>query len=838
MTDDVLAFLAGLDAADLARVLARSRSCLTSPPVRDLADLAARLQHPDVVTGALVESDAATLALVETVAALGAAADLDRVTDLLGTSLDAPGFQRALAVATGAVLVVPTPREGGIAANPGVRAVLVSPLGLGASAREALGDVPARELSKVVRRYGGEVPTRKDDLVEVVVDHLAQPENVRRALADAPTDVIATLEKIVATDRTVTARVPLAARVVRGSWEAGMLADELTGPPLGAHYRAAQWALEAGIAFRTTMATAVMPAEVRYALLPHDARAAFPADEPYLAAAPVDVRQSESAAAAALTSTVSAVTATLEAVGRHRLKLLKSGGVGAREVARLAKSTGIAASDVRFGLGIGLACGFFEADDGGIVTPTADLDRWRAGDPVDRVAELLDAWTRTPAVLSDERDEHGKAVAVGVGYDPSVLVARDLVLGRGADLPDGHGVVDADELVRNLRWWFPLGVNGEAARASWDEAERWGAVALGRVTRLGRALVRVEDLADPLVDMLPARTDTVAVGSDLTVVVAGSPSAGVTDFLDAVGRRETHGAASVWRLSAVTVRDALDAGYTGAEVTERLRDLAGKDLPQPVRYLVDDVARRHGHLRVRPAQAVVVCEDEALLAEVVAEVGTRTLGLRLVAPTVAVAQADVGRVLERLRAVGHLPAEVDADGVVRVPARPGVSGLGSGPGSDAVVAAPGGEPVGEAVGDTAAEDRLAALREWAEQAGIEMPDGRPEWRAAPPESPTALAARLVAGLPPAGELTDDEIVARLARHAKRLTDPEVRELAQAVAKGGAVRIRYRGQSGRVTERVVSEVTQVEHLLVGWCHLREAERMFALDRIERVVLGGP
>ena len=95
-------------------------------------------------------------------------------------------------------------------------------------------------------------------------------------------------------------------------------------------------------------------------------------------------------------------------------------------------------------------------------------------------------------------------------------------------------------------------------------------------------------------------------------------------------------------------------------------------------YLIDDVARRHGQLRVGMAQSFVRCEDAALLAQAVAAPAAEQLEMRLLAPTVAVSQAPISEVLAALRDAGFAPAAEDSTGTIvdlrargaRVPAPP------------------------------------------------------------------------------------------------------------------------------------------------------------------------
>jgi hypothetical protein len=81
-------------------------------------------------------------------------------------------------------------------------------------------------------------------------------------------------------------------------------------------------------------------------------------------------------------------------------------------------------------------------------------------------------------------------------------------------------------------------------------------------------------------------------------------------------------------------------------------------------YLIDDVARRHGQLRVGMAASFVRCEDPALLAQAVASPSVARLELRALAPTVAVSQAPIADVLGALRDAGFAPAAEDSTGTV------------------------------------------------------------------------------------------------------------------------------------------------------------------------------
>jgi hypothetical protein len=329
----------------------------------------------------------------------------------------------------------------------------------------------------------------------------------------------------------------------------------------------------------------------------------------------------------------------------------------------------------------------------------------------------------------------------------------------------------------------------------WREAELLGAVALGALSPLGAALIAedADGLRDHLRRLLPAATESATFGADLTALVAGTPSAHVTALLDSCADRESSGGAIIWRFSPTSVRRALDAGVPADALLEQLAAIAVRALPQPLTYLVGDVGRRHGRLRLLPAESLIRSDDEALLAEVVADRPLAGLGLRRVSPTVVSCAVSLEAALARLREVGYFPV-----------AEPGAS----------VPASPARQPAAKA------EPRIVRP----------APVERPATPAPPePPEPLAVAQRLVAsgdiGLPAASPTA-----ARLARAAPLLSADEVDQLAHTLENGGRLQITYCAASGAVTHRVVRDPDLEDGMLYAWCELRRDERVFTVARI--------
>jgi hypothetical protein len=148
------------------------------------------------------------------------------------------------------------------------------------------------------------------------------------------------------------------------------------------------------------------------------------------------------------------------------------------------------------------------------------------------------------------------------------------------------------------------------------------------------------------------------------VIVPGPLERELSEQRAAVATVESAGAAMVYRMSEPSIRRALDTGRTASELHALFARHSKTPVPQGLTYLIDDVARRHGQLRVGMAASFIRCEDPALLAQAVAAPAAEQLELRQLAPTVAVSQAPISEVLAALRGAGFAPAAEDSSGTI------------------------------------------------------------------------------------------------------------------------------------------------------------------------------
>jgi Helicase conserved C-terminal domain len=650
MTTGLADMVRALPDEELA-ALVRLRPDLVVPVPADLTALAARAQARVSVARALDQLDRFTLEILDAV----------RLARVAGTT----NVEAVLALAAAAR---PAPDPGAVRdAIERLRALLVvhGPV-------DELRVAPA--VDEVSPPYPAGLGRPADELSPAAAARCADPAGLRRTVLAAPPASRAVLDRLAA------------------------------GPPVGATTKAAAadpdspvgWLIDNDLLVRITETTVELPREVGILLRREVGPLGALHPAPPVPDAPVRTADSvDSAGAGQVMEIVRHAETLLEALSAEPAPALKTGGLGVRDLRRLVRATGLPEPTTAVLVEVTAAAGLLGETDGEYAAepaflPTNGYDAWRNQSIATRWTTLARAWLtmpRQPGLVGrrDERDRPLGALApelerVGA---PGLRAAALSVLADGKP-----GLApDADQVLEVLAWRSPrrYAVGGEqvradAIRSALAEAALLGVTGLGALTGYGRALLdglltaaRRDPDADPLgvlpsagpasVELLdklvPPPVDHVLVQADLTVVVPGPPSPDLATELSLTAEPES---ANVYRITADTVRRALDTGYVAADLHSLFARRSRTPVPQALTYLVDDVARRHGGIRVGSAGAYVRSEDEALLAELLADRRLADLQLRRLAPTVLATPFTSGRLLTALRDNGYAPVPEDASG--------------------------------------------------------------------------------------------------------------------------------------------------------------------------------
>ncbi|MFF2030794.1 helicase-associated domain-containing protein [Arthrobacter sp. NPDC058192] len=400
------------------------------------------------------------------------------------------------------------------------------------------------------------------------------------------------------------------------------------------------------------------------------------------------------AALGAIAETLRLVGEVLYTVREQPLATLRSGGVGVREMKRLADSlrTGVQEAGVLAELSGMAGLLRLDVDSSAWVQPP-QLE-WLALPRQEQWLWLVNAWLaseRAPSLVGQPVHTAAPGTAAHRGaagstinalsaeaQRPDAPVVRKRVLEILLELtleaaaPDGRApVLDAAAVLERAEWAQPRMARrfSSLVRGILMEAEMLGLVGSGALSQLGAAIAaeQPDEALGILGEHLPAALQHVLLQADLTAVAPGYLDPELSNRLVTMATAEGQGPATIYRFSVASVRRALDAGQDAAGMLEFLRRHSATAIPQPLQYLIEDTAARHSRLRVGAAASFIQSEDETALLDLLNAPAASGLGLVRIAPTVVISHAAPRDTAQVLRSLGLAPVlEEAAPAVLRL----------------------------------------------------------------------------------------------------------------------------------------------------------------------------
>jgi Helicase conserved C-terminal domain len=660
------ATLAAFGDGELARLLERRRDLLAAAAPSSFAELASRAGSPASLAAAVGMLDRGALQLAELVAVVGLPTTVTALADAAGPGLDRTRLQEGLDRLAELGLAVAGP--GGVVSGPrGLGAPFGDPGRLGPSVAElAKIAVTMEQLDRIARRLGLQVPAgaRKAELVALVSGGLADPDVLAGVLASAEEPARRLLDQALAIQGPIT---------VMGVGD-GRFARHPDAEP-------ASWLLAHGLLLPATYNQFVVPREARIGLR---GGLVFPDWPPPSRIEPLDpVADAADRSSAAAMRVVLAAEGLLGRLDRDPLPLTQSGTVAVRDLKRLARELDLLDDELALLVDLLVEAELLAVGgswDHRTLGLRPEADAWLAGRRAARWADLAVAWHASDLAFEDHlagrrglaADGAERTRVLGGNRRSSALARRRGLLASLADLPEGSTAASAN-LADVLAWRQPLawpqpdGHRGaarlviEAAKLLGLAVEVGGRVAPGPAAGAWVAGATAGELAERMRPALPDGSDRLLIAGDLTVVAPDGLAPSVAARLGQLADRE-HG--GVWRLHEPSLRRAFDEGASADDLLDFLRTHAAMPLPQALEYLVKDTARRHGRLRVGGA-ATYLRGDPVLVAAAVRSPGGRRLGLRELAPGVAVTSQPQRDLLAALRKSGEAPLAEEPDGTPR-----------------------------------------------------------------------------------------------------------------------------------------------------------------------------
>ncbi len=346
---------------------------------------------------------------------------------------------------------------------------------------------------------------------------------------------------------------------------------------------------------------------------------------------------------------------------------LRAGGLGVRDLKSAAQHLGVDENCAAFVAELVYLNGLVVIDPDDRILPTHTFDIWLTQSPQIRWRSLVSLWlvtSRASGLVGRADSKH--ISALGPELDRvNAASTRRLTM----ETLSQHSEIspDNDALLNLIKWKAPArrnpGLQGDLVTWTLREAEWLGVTGQGAISKYALALLTGrEDLE--IDSELPKPIDHILIQGDNTAIAPGRLEISVARVLDSIADIESRGGATVYRFSELSIRRGLDHGKTGEEIKEFLRKTSKTPVPQPLDYLIGDVAKRHGRLRVGNTSSYLRCEDPTLLTQIVSDKKLEGFPIRRIAPEVLVCDLDANEMIIALRGAGYMPAAESNAGIL------------------------------------------------------------------------------------------------------------------------------------------------------------------------------
>ena len=383
-----------------------------------------------------------------------------------------------------------------------------------------------------------------------------------------------------------------------------------------------------------------------------------------------DKREEKNASLAAIAN-ISTVLRWVEEVlnfwAQEPADALRSGGLGIRDLKEISLHLGVDESCAAFVMELAYISGLLTIDPDDRILPTTNFDIWLTLSPADKWQRIVAPWLTTSRLSGLVGKVENKNVApLGPELDrASAAPTRSLTLKLLQENPNISP--NFESLHAAALWHRPSkrhgGLQGDHVAWVLREAEWLGITGQGALSKYGAELLSGADLESINLDM-PKTVDHILIQSDHTAIAPGPLEHEVAQVLAIIADVESRGGATVYRFSEATIRRGLDHGKTGDEIKHFLNKTSKTPVPQPLEYLIADVAKKHGKLRVGSTSSFIRSEDPALITQIMNDKRLEVLSLRQISTDVIICNMDSADSISLLRSCGYLPAGEDSRGTL------------------------------------------------------------------------------------------------------------------------------------------------------------------------------
>ena len=342
---------------------------------------------------------------------------------------------------------------------------------------------------------------------------------------------------------------------------------------------------------------------------------------------------------------------------------LRTGGLGVRDLKKIAEHLGIDETCAGFVAELCYLGGLLVIDSDDQILPTSAFDIWLTKSAEERWYSLVVLWldtSRVSGLIGKISDKNVAPLGPELDRAGASLIRRSTL----KVLHDNPRLTpDIKSLQEIVKWINPQRANNDYVAWTLREAEWLGITGQGALSTFGSNLLSEKEELE-IESALPKPVDHILIQADNSAVAPGPLTPELASEMGTIADIESRGGATVYRFSDSSIRRGLDHGKTGDQIKTFLSKISKTPMPQPLEYLIADIAKRHGRLRVGSAHTYIRCEDEGLVQQILHDKKCEHLRLRKIAPQVLVTDFELAEVIGELREFGYLPAAENSGGVL------------------------------------------------------------------------------------------------------------------------------------------------------------------------------
>ena len=448
-----------------------------------------------------------------------------------------------------------------------------------------------------------------------------------------------------------------------------VLAKLTWGPPRGQignikkPGNAIGWLLDNGVLVALDSNTVALPRDVAIKLRGGKIHKEMVSKAPNLIGKEVVQKQIDLAAIANISTILRWCEELLHNLSDEPPMALRTGGLGVRDLKKIAEHLGIDETCSGFVAELCYLGGLLVIDSDDQILPTSAFDIWLTKSAEERWYSLVVLWldtSRVSGLIGKNSDKNVAPLGPELDRAGASLIRRSTlkVLNDNPQLTP-----DVKSLQEIVKWINPQRANNDYVEWTLREAEWLGITGQGALSTFGSNLLNEKEVLE-IESALPKPVDHILIQADNSAVAPGPLTPELASEMGTIADIESRGGATVYRFSDSSIRRGLDHGKTGDQIKTFLSKISKTPMPQPLEYLITDIAKRHGRLRVGSAHTYIRCEDEGLVQQILHDKKCEHLRLRKIAPQVLVTDFELAEVIGELREFGYLPAAENSGGVL------------------------------------------------------------------------------------------------------------------------------------------------------------------------------